>query len=76
MTTKTKLTETLLWPCTALERQHTAQTSCGDQGSGTEGKQSEPIKAKLVLLMHMISTMPTDTDPFSVSTSGAVGLCV
>lgn len=56
----------------ALERQHTAQTSCGDRGSGTKGKQSNPIKAELVLLMHMISTMPTEMDPFSVSTSRAV----
>lgn len=35
---------------------------------------NNPIKAELVLLMHMISTMPTDMDPFSVSTSRAVDL--
>lgn len=27
------------------------------------------IKVELVFLMHMISIMPTDMDPFSVSTS-------
>lgn len=44
-------------------------TSFGDRGQAKEGKQWKQIKVELVFLMHMISIMPTDMDPFSVSTS-------
>ena len=44
-------------------------TSFGDRGQAKEGKQRKQIKVELVFLMHMISIMPTDMDPFSVSTS-------
>lgn len=63
-----KLTETLYM---ALHRPGapTHCTSFGDRGQAKEGKQRKQIKVELVFLMHMISIMPTDMDPFSVSTS-------
>ena len=48
-------------------REPTHCTSLGGRGQAKDGKQWN--KVELVFLMHMISIMPTNMDPFSVSAS-------